>query len=426
MTAVSAWSACDADDAAVMASQKYNLDDGDEVHDDEYGAPDAVGSRAVLSTSRVLPSDIHAELSSIDIEDAAKEVRPTQKRSAVAMFNVRSALRSQIFTIDVWRKLRADPGIDRCLAQLPESIIPPDKLEHVLESEVLTLMPRFFGSPLSRFWTALERGELTEASVNADQRKEAQHQAAFVASHREQHNELVHKLHMLKRTLKPAVPRLPKAFATTLAGKGGSGNSLMYSKDVGGLVRRNKLGAPAPPLGRPNLQEQGTRRDQPAPGQAPQQRGGHPTGIQPIAGLIAGFPTAPFQPPPAAQTFAQQQHLAAQLAGVPQPPHSVSMSHVSAAQALAAAGHHFAFSPPGAAAAPAGLPPSVPPAHQASCAARYPACASQHPLAGMNTADATSVPGVGVNTGAVGHEMRSPNEPSAKRARTDTPGSGGA
>ena len=63
------WSACDADDAAVMASQKYNLDDGDEVHDDEYGAPDAVGSRAVLSTSRVLPPDIHAELSSIDIED---------------------------------------------------------------------------------------------------------------------------------------------------------------------------------------------------------------------------------------------------------------------------------------------------------------------------------------------------------------------
>ena len=90
---------------------------------------------------------------------------------------------------------------------------PPAELERMLAAEVLTQSPRFFGSPLSRFYSALRAGDLGDEGVRAHARADAHHASAFDEQLRQRHNAVVHKIHMLKRTWKPTQHRASKGSA---------------------------------------------------------------------------------------------------------------------------------------------------------------------------------------------------------------------
>lgn len=301
----------------------------------------------------------------------------------------------QIFSLESWRKLVSDPRLAGLRTMLPTSMpSAPPEFESTLDREVLTLASRFFGSPLARFWAALQNGDLSDDSLRAAHRAEAERLAACESMRREHHNGMVHQLHLLKRTWKPPVPRLPRAYK---GGDKGSADQLMYSKESGGLVRRNKSGGAAGPLGRPMLHEQGMRGGEKAAAEE-KQRGGHNTKAL-MPGLIAGFPSGPplpatgATPPPAAQT-------------------------------------HFAFGPPpaGGTVDASGLSPAAAAAlHAAVNASRVPAAAPMPPQAvwhgGGGEADEEeegSMCEISSQGDGAESEQRSPYEPPSKRARVET------
>ncbi len=158
-----------------------------------------------------------------------------------------------------WARLsEAERG--RLLELLPAA---PTSDDHVtaraardaVAAEVLGGTPLFFGSPLSRFWDAMQRGELTAealAEVSAADARAARHRTETL---RESHNATVHRLHHLKRTWNPPVPVPPPR---ARGGPGGGAQGLIYSKQSGGLVRRNAKGGVGVPLGRPCLNSMGS------------------------------------------------------------------------------------------------------------------------------------------------------------------------
>ena len=206
---------------------------------------------------------------------------------------------SSIVNLETWRRL--SPADRASLsALLPSASAAGDgSVETLLATEVFTLSNRRFGSPLSHFLEAFQSGALTAEALAADVQADAQHAAAWETQRRAHHNAMVHKLHMRKNSWKPAVPRAPKAYYKRKGGPAAAGN-LMYSKEAGGLVRKDKSGGAGVPLGRPFLHEQGrvavagaSKSPQSIPGgtgsAGAAAAGGHGAALMP--GLMAGFPT---------------------------------------------------------------------------------------------------------------------------------------
>ena len=144
-------------------------------------------------------------------------------------------------------------------------------------------MPRHFGAPLAHFWDALQAGALSAEGLAAEMHASVRDVRDYTEYKRQQHNEVVHRLHFLKRKCVLPVPHPPPAYKPTV--DGASSDQLIYSKQSGGLVRRSKTGGVGAQLGRPFL---GDSLAMGAVGTASR----CPSALMPMTGCVAGFPAA--------------------------------------------------------------------------------------------------------------------------------------
>jgi len=99
---------------------------------------------------------------------------------------------------------------------------------------VFAMEPIRFGvAPTERVWALLRGGQLTAEAAAERERLQLAH-TQHVAQH---HDALVAQLRERRRTWKPPLPKPPKL---EKRGKGKSEDWLVYSKESGGLVRRNQ------------------------------------------------------------------------------------------------------------------------------------------------------------------------------------------
>ena len=205
-----------------------------------------------------LPEEVLSSLEGLDLDDLRQVSRhlpcgrfrlSRRKKPTVA-----ARVAAQILSIDTWRSL---PESDRkqLEALLPKSASAVDDPEEAfLSGGAFAPFNIFFGTPLSRFHKALEAGDFSAAANKAAEHEEALRLQDMTQHRREHHNGMVHRLHYLKRTWVPPMPRLSGLPRSSGSGRGGS-EQLMYSKESGGLVRRSKTGGVGVPLGRPCLGE---------------------------------------------------------------------------------------------------------------------------------------------------------------------------
>ena len=86
---------------------------------------------------------------------------------------------AQAFNVETWRRL-GDDGRARLAALLPEGT-PPEQVEQLLQTELFSCSPRCFGAPASRFWAAMQAGELTPEALAANRAAEVEYERAFMA-----------------------------------------------------------------------------------------------------------------------------------------------------------------------------------------------------------------------------------------------------
>ena len=186
-----------------------------------------------------LPEEVLSSLEGLDLDDLRQVSRhlpcgrfrlSRRKKPTVA-----ARVAAQILSIDTWRSL---PESDRkqLEALLPKSASAVDDPEEAfLSGGAFAPFNIFFGTPLSRFHKALEAGDFSAAANKAAEHEEALRLQDMTQHRREHHNGMVHRLHYLKRTWVPPMPRLSGLPRSSGSGRGGS-EQLMYSKESGGLV----------------------------------------------------------------------------------------------------------------------------------------------------------------------------------------------
>jgi len=159
-----------------------------------------------------VPVELQALLRDIELEDAC-----------------------DVFSMETWDRILTDAE----RAQLRTLLPPPDGDAQLADDGAVRLLftatPILFGAPLPRFWAAMQADKLTIGALEATAKAEAERRASELEFARKHHNEMVHRLHYLKRTYTPPAPPAPPKLRRR-DGEGGE-DFLKYSK-TGGLERR--------------------------------------------------------------------------------------------------------------------------------------------------------------------------------------------
>lgn len=155
---------------------------------------------------------------------------PAEVRDALLGCDLEDA--SELFSIDTWHKLT-----ERERAELSTLLPSCDPLsrEDVIRS-LFSAEPLHFGAPLMRFWVAMQAGQLSDEMMAAAAQEEETHRQEHRSFQRRYHNDMVHRLHYMKRTYTPPAPAPPPS--RTKSSTSHSTESLMYSKEKGGLLRK--------------------------------------------------------------------------------------------------------------------------------------------------------------------------------------------
>lgn len=216
----------------------------------------------------------------------SREPVPAQIAAALSGLSLEDVL-GEVFSPAAWSRL-SEPEREQLRALLPapppaaaggassSSTAPDASAQDAAAASVLDNQQLFFGSPLSRFWTSLERGELSAEALAADDRAQEQTARDRVQKLREVHNAMVYRLHYLKREWTPPVPKPPPGYvAASEAGAPAPAGR--------GRSRGKKDGEPPAPRGRPSLTDGG----RPSHGGS-QLKGRKITKAKPKAQLAAG------------------------------------------------------------------------------------------------------------------------------------------
>ena len=200
--------------------------------------------------------------------DAQGALSPEATSAASTLASARAAFEgldiddvAELFSLKTWRSLPSEDR-ERLARLLPPTASDasnssrpamPGELEQLLDVEIFSRQSRFFGAPLDRFWRHLQAGHYNAEALAAEGRDREDTDAAYTEHRRQQHNFLVHRLHLLKRTYKPPVPRLHQRNSS--ASGSSAARDQLLSKQGGGPVRQKKNGNASAPLGRPCLGE---------------------------------------------------------------------------------------------------------------------------------------------------------------------------
>ena len=163
---------------------------------------------------------------------------------------------SEVFSLSTWQQTLTESDRAQLRALLPES---KDATREVAVRELFDGEPLFFGAPLAHCWNAMKAGELSSEAVAATVQDDEAQRQLHTQHQRQHHNNMVHKLHHLKRTYTPPTPVPPSARGKPGGGGVSAGENLVY-KEGSGLTR--KKGVP----GRKGGLEEG--------GDAPEKAGG--------------------------------------------------------------------------------------------------------------------------------------------------------
>lgn len=131
----------------------------------------------------------------------------------------------------VWESTLAPAERERLSSLLPFADNEHERAR-ALEA-VFSMAPIRFGAPVGRVCQLLHEGQLSAAATAERERLQLAH-AELVAQH---HDDLVRQLHARRRTWVAAQPKPPKQEKRS---KPKSDEWLVYSKESGGLVRRNQ------------------------------------------------------------------------------------------------------------------------------------------------------------------------------------------
>jgi hypothetical protein len=221
-----------------------------------------------MSMSITLPDEVLGQLSGVTLEEL-----------------------SEVVSRQTWEEVLGAADREALSRLLPFSTDKPERARAL--ACLFAMEPIKFVSPIELTWTLLRDGQLTAEA--AAERARLQHaHAQFLAQH---HDALVTQLHARRKTWLPPQPKPPKQEKRL---KGKSEDWLVYSKESGGLVRRNQKqpgAAAAAPVGRP-----APRQDQ-IPGAAAAIPGGatpwglNPHALNPRAGALPGGVPVPMSHP---------------------------------------------------------------------------------------------------------------------------------
>ena len=157
-------------------------------------------------------------------------VVPPELASLLSDFDLEDT--SDAFSLTTWEQVLSESDRALLRALLPSSETNGDEAL----GDLFSGAPLHFGAPLARFWDAMKAGEFSPDAVAAEAAADQAERQVRTAWQRQYHNRMVHSLLHLKRTYTPPTPTPPPV--RSKASGSGNSESLVYSKEGGGLLRK--------------------------------------------------------------------------------------------------------------------------------------------------------------------------------------------